>query len=119
MSTICAAFLIAIFVGMTIISIILSEHKSNSFQEEESSRNNMNSKGPIAAVSAVVFSAGIFISGMTKHYIICGFLNLTLIPKGYWDPTLMFVMGAALLVSMLSYQFVPEHSLFKVCLLFS
>ena len=128
--------LIAIFVAITIISskltkkesdtfqeeetitlLLSSKQESNTFQVEENSRNNKYSKGPIAMVSAITFSAGLFISGMTKNYKIHDFLDLTLIPKGYWDPTLAFVMSCGLLFSMLSYQFVPKYNLLKVCLL--
>ena len=118
LSTLYSDLLIAIFIGMTITSFISSKQKSNtSFQGEESLRKNKKSKKPIAAISAMFFAVGLSISGMTKNYKIQSFVDLTLIRKGYWDPTLAFVIGAALLVSMLSYQFVPGYSLFKVCLL--
>ena len=109
-STFCAKLLIAIFVGKTINLLVSSKTGS-----EGSSRNDIYSKGPIAVVSAITFSTGLFIGGMTKNYKIHSFVDLSLISKGYWDPTLAFVIGSALLVSMISYQFVPGHGLFKVC----
>ena len=109
-STFCAGSLIAIFIGKTINLIVSSKTGS-----EGSSRNDIYSKGPIAVVSAITFSTGLFIGGMTKIHKLHCFLDLSLISKGYWDPTLAFVIGSALLVSMISYQFVPGHGLFKVC----
>ena len=109
-STFCAKLLIAIFVGKTINLLVSSKTGS-----EGSSRNDIYSKGPIAVVSAITFSTGLFIGGMTKIHKLHCFLDLSLISKGYWDPTLTFVIGSALLVSMISYQFVPGHGLFKVC----
>jgi len=49
----------------------------------------------IAALSGLVFGAGLIISGMTNPYRIFGFLDVT----GDWDPTLAFVMGGAVLVA--------------------
>jgi uncharacterized membrane protein YedE/YeeE len=47
-------------------------------------------------ISGLLFGAGLAISGMTDPARVAGFLDIT----GDWDFTLMFVMGAALLVSM-------------------
>ena len=103
-STFCAGLLIAIFVGKVITLFVSSK----------SSWKDIYSKGPIAVVSAILFSAGLFVSGMTTNYKVLCFLDLSLMSKGYWDPTLALVIGSALLVSMISYQFVPGHGFFKV-----
>jgi hypothetical protein len=68
----------------------------------------------VAIVSATLFSAGLFISGMTKNYKIYGFLDLKLLKKGTWDPTLIFVMGSGLIISACGYHFVEGHNTFKV-----
>jgi uncharacterized membrane protein YedE/YeeE len=47
-----------------------------------------------AFVFGLVFAAGLCLSGMTKPEKVIGFLDVT----GAWDPSLAFVMGAALLV---------------------
>ena len=47
----------------------------------------------VAALSGGLFGAGLFLSGMTNPAKVQGFLDLS--PA--WDPTLMFVMGGALI----------------------
>ncbi|MCK6263635.1 YeeE/YedE family protein [Vibrio sp. ZSDE26] len=58
----------------------------------------MNTKkliGIIAGlVSGLLFGAGMIISGMADPKVVTAFLDLT----GEWDPSLIFVMGGALLV---------------------
>ena len=70
----------------------------------------------MAVLSGMTFSAGLFISGMTKNFKIYRFLDFKplISGKGIWDPTLAFVMGGGLLISMFSYQFVQGHNIFKV-----
>ncbi|RIL05156.1 MAG: hypothetical protein DCC71_11480 [Proteobacteria bacterium] len=53
----------------------------------------------VALVCGVVFGAGLAISGMTNPAKVLGFLDVA----GDWDPTLLFVMGAALAVSAVGY----------------
>ena len=54
-----------------------------------------------ALVCGVIFGVGLALSGMTDVGKVIGFLDLF----GAWDPTLMFVMGAGLLVSFPFFQF--------------
>lgn len=49
----------------------------------------------IASLSGILFGAGLVISGMTDPFKVLGFLDLA----GRWDPTLAFVMGSGLLVT--------------------
>lgn len=49
----------------------------------------------IAALAGALFGAGLVISGMTDPLKVQGFLDLA----GRWDPTLGFVMGGGLLVT--------------------
>lgn len=58
------------------------------------------------AVAGLVFALGLAVSGMVYQAKVLGFLNLYLLSKGTYDPTLLLVMGGACLVSFVSYQFV-------------
>lgn len=49
----------------------------------------------------IVFGLGLAMSGMTDVNKVIGFLDLA----GDWDPTLMFVMGGGVLVSLPFFQF--------------
>jgi uncharacterized protein len=49
-----------------------------------------------------VFGFGLAISGMTEPTKVIGFLNVR---SGHWDPSLMCVLGGAVLVSFASYRF--------------
>lgn len=54
-----------------------------------------------ALLSGLVFGFGLVISGMTQPAKVLGFLDIF----GLWDPTLAFVMGAALAVSLPGFYF--------------
>ena len=71
-------------------------------------------KIPAAICSAVLFSVGLAISGMIENKHIVGFLDMKGFARGTWDPILLFVMGGGLLVSLISYEFVPGYSLMMV-----
>jgi uncharacterized protein len=60
-----------------------------------------------AVVAGALFSAGLAISGMDLQSKNLAFLDLAKISSGRWDPTLVLVMGSAVVVSFVSYQFVP------------
>ncbi|WP_300034769.1 DUF6691 family protein [uncultured Roseobacter sp.] len=47
----------------------------------------------IALLAGGLFGAGLYVSGMTDTHKVQGFLDFA----GAWDPTLMFVMGGAIL----------------------
>ncbi|WMD19471.1 YeeE/YedE family protein [Achromobacter seleniivolatilans] len=49
----------------------------------------------IALVSGVVFGLGLIVSGMANPAKVLGFLDIA----GAWDPSLIFVMGGAVLVT--------------------
>jgi len=57
-------------------------------------------RGFIALLAGAVFGAGLAISDMNNPARVLGFLDLA----GNWDPTLMFVMGGALLVALPLFQ---------------
>ena len=52
-----------------------------------------------AIAAGTVFGAGLALAGMVNPARVLGFLDVA----GAWDPTLAFVMGAAVLVSALGY----------------
>jgi uncharacterized protein len=53
----------------------------------------------------MVMSFGLALSGMTDPQKVLGFLDIT----GSWDPSLMFVMGSAIPVYMIVWQFVKRR----------
>jgi uncharacterized membrane protein YedE/YeeE len=55
----------------------------------------------IALVSGVVFGIGLAVARMTDPEKIKDFLDVAAIPTGGWDPSLAFVMGAAVLVGLI------------------
>lgn len=61
----------------------------------------------LAGFSGVVFAAGLVLGGMTQPAKVIGFLNLAGLAQGafpgQWDPTLAFVMGGAVLVTLLGF----------------
>lgn len=59
-----------------------------------------------ALVSGVIFGLGLAISGMMNPAKVIGFLDVA----GDWDPTLAFVMGGALLVTIPAFRFIPKRT---------
>lgn len=55
-----------------------------------------------ALLSGILFGVGLALSGMTDRGRVLGFLDVT----GAWDPTLVFVMGGAVLVTLVTFRFV-------------
>ena len=56
----------------------------------------------IVFISGLLFGAGVTISGMVNPMKVLNFFDIF----GTWDATLIFVMGAGLLVTMLGYQII-------------
>ncbi|MGQ0529932.1 MAG: DUF6691 family protein [Panacagrimonas sp.] len=65
----------------------------------------MNIQSLVALISGVLFGAGLVVGGMTDPGKVIGFLDLA----GRWDPSLGFVMGAALCVTLPVFQFVIKN----------
>lgn len=59
----------------------------------------------VAFVVGFIFGLGLVISGMTQAQKIIGFLDVL----GKWDPSLMFVMLAAIPVHFLSYRYIAQR----------
>lgn len=58
-----------------------------------------------AAVSGLLFGAGLYISQMVDPLKVLRFLDFTAIPTGGWDPSLAFVMGGGLIVMFFAVQY--------------
>lgn len=61
----------------------------------------MNKHNLIALIAGVLFGFGLMLSGMANPQKVMNFLDLA----GTWDPTLAFVMGGALLISVPAFHF--------------
>lgn len=57
----------------------------------------------IALGAGLIFAAGLTLGGMTDPRKVQGFLDIGGIFAGRWDPSLAFVMGGALLVSLVAF----------------
>ncbi len=70
-------------------------------------------KNLVALLAGLLFACGLVLSGMTQPIKVIGFLNIGAIFEGSfpgkWDPTLAFVMGGALLVTLLAFAITPRH----------
>ena len=60
----------------------------------------------IALTAGLVFAAGLTLGGMTDPRRVQGFLDIGGIFTGRWDPSLAFVMGGALLVSLVAFALI-------------
>jgi len=63
-------------------------------------------RGAVALASGSLFGLGLTLSRMTRVERVRGFLDFA----GRWDPSLLFVMGGALLVHALAWQIVARRS---------
>ena len=61
---------------------------------------------PAAFASGIIFGLGLTISEMVNPARVIGFLDIT----GWWDPTLMFVMGGALAVTIPAFNLIMRRS---------
>ncbi len=72
----------------------------------------INKKLLAALCAGALFGVGLVLSGMTQPARIIGFLNLAGLfdPArfGRWDPSLVFVMGGAVLVSLVAFAVTPR-----------
>lgn len=59
-------------------------------------------KGIVGLLCGMVFGVGLAMSGMTDTAKVLGFLDVT----GQWVPDLAFVMGGAVLVTLIAFRFV-------------
>ena len=59
-------------------------------------------KALVGLICGLVFGVGLAMSGMTDTAVVLGFLDVT----GQWNPDLAFVMGGAVLVTLIAFRFV-------------
>ncbi len=71
---------------------------------------NLVAQNLVAVMSGILFGLGLGLSQMIDRDRILGFLDVT----GAWDPTLLFVMGGAVAVTVIAFRFVLRmpHPLF-------
>jgi uncharacterized membrane protein YedE/YeeE len=67
---------------------------------------------PILAslICGFIFGGGLVISGMVQTTKVLGFLDVLAIPSGRWDPSLVVVMAAGLLVTGIGYAVLRPHA---------
>ena len=72
----------------------------------------INKKLFFALLAGALFAVGLVLSGMTQPAKVIGFLNVAGLvdpaPFGRWDPRLAFVMGGALLVTLVAFAVTPR-----------
>jgi uncharacterized membrane protein YedE/YeeE len=61
-------------------------------------------KAVVGLICGMVFGVGLAMSGMTDTAKVLGFLDVT----GDWVPDLAFVMGGAVLVTLIGFRFIPK-----------
>lgn len=70
-----------------------------------------------ALLSGALFAVGLVLGGMTQPAKVLAFLDIAGLGKGisstaqagYWDPSLAFVMGGALLVTLVAFWLTPQR----------
>jgi uncharacterized protein len=75
-----------------------------------------SSKNLVALAAGLLFALGLVLSGMTQPAKVIGFLNVGAMFDGangagfpgQWDPSLAFVMGGALLVTLFAFASTPK-----------
>ena len=71
-----------------------------------------------ALLSGAVFAVGLVLGGMTQPAKVLAFLDVGALArgvsstaeKGFWDPSLAFVMGGALMVTLVAFWLVPRRA---------
>lgn len=96
-----------IFIALASLLVALSV-KHVEIHRKSAAGPHVKSLGAI--ISAGLAAVGLGVSGMVKSAKVGNFLNLSLLKTSGYDPTLMTVMGGGVLVSMMGYQFVPNHT---------
>ena len=65
----------------------------------------MTRSWPVTLLSGTLFGAGLALGGMVDPARVRGFLDIF----GDWDPTLAFVMGGAVAITLISFRFVLKR----------
>jgi uncharacterized membrane protein YedE/YeeE len=61
-----------------------------------------------ALLSGALFGFGLVVSGMTQPAKVLGFLDIAALTDGHWDPSLAFVMGGAVAVTLIGFAVTPR-----------
>jgi uncharacterized protein len=71
-----------------------------------------------AFIAGLLFALGLVLSGMSQPAVVLGFLDVLSLAQGVkpwsptgWDPSLAFVMGGALMVTVLAFAVTPKSNL--------
>jgi uncharacterized membrane protein YedE/YeeE len=67
-------------------------------------KKNIAALNIVALIAGLLFALGLVLSGMTQPAKVIGFLDIT----GKWDPSLAFVMGGALMVTLIAFAITPR-----------
>ena len=78
------------------------QNQSSSMSEMNSTANHGAWLRLVAAATGILFGLGLSISQMVDRQRVLGFLTL----GSDWDPTLLFVMGSAVCVTLVAFRFV-------------
>jgi len=114
-SSFIGSLIAAIFVGASIPVLLRPQPLKAEAESSEKIDEEINCKKKLlpAMVSSSIFAIGLAISRMTLSSKIYGFLDMSGMARGTYDPTLITVMGGGLIWSFLSYQFVRGWNIFK------
>ncbi len=77
-----------------------------SFALNEAAHSAQWRAAAIALTAGLIFAAGLTLGGMTDPRKVQGFLDVGEMFTGRWDASLAFVMGGALLVSLIAFSLV-------------
>ena len=58
----------------------------------------------------LLFGLGLVVGGMSDPAKVLNFMDIAAIPAGTWDPSLAFVMGGGIAVTLVGYRFVFKRS---------
>lgn len=65
----------------------------------------MSKNALVSLIVGTIFGLGLALSGMTQPQKVIGFLDLF----GDWDPSLVFVMGGAVVVHLITYRWIRKR----------
>lgn len=60
----------------------------------------------VSLICGLLFGVGLALSGMTRPLKVLGFLDVS----GKWDPSLIFVLGAAVIVATVAFHFILQRT---------
>ena len=89
------------------------DHYAMLLPQPPASRARRLTELALALLAGLLFALGLVLSGMTQPAKVLGFLNLAGLLQGefpgHWDPSLAFVMGGAVMVTLLAFWITPPN----------